>query len=184
MFRHVCLVFNSARAPMHCLLVCSKGAKARTRGHRCNRLRCLHEVLGLNNDWIEEQLMRMLIFSRSFSVSIMTKASNRSVAGGEKKAIKAKAPSATMGGDKKMKRKKKRKESYNIYIYKVLKQVSFITPIQTTPLLLQHSPEIRPFTLYAFFCSPNFFFLKDKPVFHARLIINIHRSTPTPKSSE
>ena len=88
----------------------------------------------------------------------MTKASNRSVAGGEKKAIKAKAPSATMGGDKKMKRKKKRKESYNIYIYKVLKQVSFITPIQTTPLLLQYSPEIRPFTLYAFFAPPNFFF--------------------------
>ncbi|XP_071797292.1 late histone H2B.L4-like [Asterias amurensis] len=69
----------------------------------------------------------------------MTKASNRSVAGGEKKAIKAKAPSATMGGDKKMKRKKKRKESYNIYIYKVLKQVHPDTGISSRAISIMNS---------------------------------------------
>ncbi|XP_033630412.1 late histone H2B.L4-like [Asterias rubens] len=69
----------------------------------------------------------------------MTKASNRSVPGGEKKAIKAKAPSATMGGDKKMKRKKKRKESYNIYIYKVLKQVHPDTGISSRAISIMNS---------------------------------------------
>jgi len=54
---------------------------------------------------------------------------------GEKKAGKAKAAAA--GGDKK--RHAKRKESYSIYIYKVLKQVHPDTGISSKGMLIMNS---------------------------------------------
>merc|ERR1712154_513548 len=54
---------------------------------------------------------------------------------GSKKAIKKAAPS----GDKKSKRKSKRKESFSIYIYKVLKQVHPDTGVSSKAMSIMNS---------------------------------------------
>ncbi|XP_038047263.1 late histone H2B.L4-like [Patiria miniata] len=69
----------------------------------------------------------------------MTKASSRGVGAGEKKAAKVKTPSAAMAGGKKETRRKKRRESYNVYIYKVLKQVHPDTGISSRAISIMNS---------------------------------------------